>query len=158
AQGRIVTRDWDLFDTRHVVYRPRGLSASELKRGYDWAYEAFYRWGSIVRAATAHASMKHRVKHAVYSAGWKKFERAWNAVIRLRQLSRMRPLLEASLSPAGRGRRPSAGAWRPGLPSPRVPPAPAFPLLPDTAAWPRGPSSAQSTVLAPKPGCASAGD
>ena len=44
AQGRIVTRNWDLYDTRHVVYRPSRLSPEELKRGYDWAYEAFYRW------------------------------------------------------------------------------------------------------------------
>src|SRR6185503_9587425 len=26
AAGRIVTRDWDLYDTRHVVYRPARLT------------------------------------------------------------------------------------------------------------------------------------
>ena len=36
------------YDTRHVVYRPIGLSADELKRGYDWSYRAFYEWGAIV--------------------------------------------------------------------------------------------------------------
>jgi hypothetical protein len=101
-QNRIVTRNWDLYDTRRVVYRPIGLSAEELKRGYDWAYEAFYEWGSIIRAASAHESVKHRLKHLAYSAGWKKFERAWNFVIRVKQLSQMRPLLEAVLSPVRR--------------------------------------------------------
>jgi radical SAM superfamily enzyme YgiQ (UPF0313 family) len=102
AQDRLVTRDWDLYDTRHVVYRPIGLTAEELKRGYDWAYEAFYRWDSIFEAASAHGSAKHRLKHLFYSAGWKKFERAWNLVIRIKQLSQMRPLLEAVLSSVGR--------------------------------------------------------
>jgi radical SAM superfamily enzyme YgiQ (UPF0313 family) len=99
AHNRIETRNWDLYDTRHVVYRPLGLSSDELKLGYDWAYESFYRWGSILKAASAHTSAKHSLKHFFYSAGWKKFERAWDFVIRIKQLSQMRPLLEAVLAP-----------------------------------------------------------
>ena len=98
-QKRIETRNWDLYDTRHVVYRPSGISREELKRGYDWAYREFYRWNSIFGAASAHSSVKHRVKHFCYSAGWKKFERAWDMVIRIKQLSQLRPLLEAVLAP-----------------------------------------------------------
>jgi radical SAM superfamily enzyme YgiQ (UPF0313 family) len=99
AQNRIVTRNWDLYDTRHVVYRPSGLSPEELKRGYDWSYKAFYRWNAIFEAASAHASVKHQLKHFFYAAGWKKFERAWDTVIRIKQLSQIRPLLEAVLAP-----------------------------------------------------------
>lgn len=98
AANRIETRNWDLYDTRHVVYRPSTLTPEELKRGYDWAYEAFYRWSSIFEAASAHQSAKHKLKHFFYSAGWKKFERAWDLVIRIKQLSQMRPLLEAVLA------------------------------------------------------------
>jgi radical SAM superfamily enzyme YgiQ (UPF0313 family) len=98
-QNRIITRDWKLYDTRQVVYRPIGLSAEELKRGYDWSYKAFYRWDSIMQAALQHDSLKHMMKHFLYGAGWKKFERAWDLVIRIKQLSQMRPLLEAILSP-----------------------------------------------------------
>jgi radical SAM superfamily enzyme YgiQ (UPF0313 family) len=107
AGNRIETRDWDLYDTRHVVYRPIGLAPEELKRGYDWAYESFYRWGSILKAASAHASAKHAVKHFFYSAGWKKFERAWDLMIRIKQLSQMRPLLEAVLAPVAQPVRSS---------------------------------------------------
>jgi radical SAM superfamily enzyme YgiQ (UPF0313 family) len=99
AQDRIVTRNWDLFDTRNVVFRPSCMSSQELKRGYDWAYEEFYRWSNIFEAASAHESVKHRLKHFFYSAGWKKFERAWDTVIRIKQLSQMRPILEAVLAP-----------------------------------------------------------
>ena len=99
ARNRIETRNWDLYDTRHVVYRPSRLLPAELKRGYDWAYESFYRWSSILEAASAHKSAKHSLKHFCYSAGWRKFERAWDLVIRIKQLSQIRPLLEAILAP-----------------------------------------------------------
>ncbi|HEY7441440.1 MAG TPA: radical SAM protein [Vicinamibacterales bacterium] len=98
AQGRIVTRDWDLYDTRHVVYRPARLTPEALKDGYDWAYREFYRWSSIVRGSLAHGSLKHQAKRFFYAAGWKKFERLWDVVIRARELRRMTPLLEGVLS------------------------------------------------------------
>ena len=107
-QNRIETRNWDRYDTRHVVYHPSGLSAEELKRGYDWAYESFYRWPSIFEASKAHESLKHQLKHFFYSAGWKKFEPAWDLVIRIRQLSQMRPMLEAVLAPVAESVRKSS--------------------------------------------------
>ena len=98
AEGRIVTRDWDLYDTRHVVYRPARLTPAALKEGYDRAYREFYRWSSILRGSFAHGSIKHQAKHFFYAAGWKKFERLWDGVIRLKRLPAMTPVLEAVLS------------------------------------------------------------
>jgi radical SAM superfamily enzyme YgiQ (UPF0313 family) len=114
AAGRIVTRDWDLYDTRHVVYRPARLTPQTLKDGYDWAYREFYRWPSIVRSSLAHDSVKHRAKHFFYAAGWKKLEPLWDAIIRFGQLPMMTPLLEAVLSKVSGG--PSgtpSRAWTP---------------------------------------------
>jgi len=99
GQKRLTTSNWDLYDTRHVVYQPIGITPAALKTGYDWAYREFYRWPNILTAARAHRSSKHSLKHLAYSAGWKKFEPAWDFVIRLKQLSQMRPILEAVLSP-----------------------------------------------------------
>ncbi len=98
AQGRITSKDWDQYDTRHVVFRPARLTPERLKAGYDLAYERFYRWSSIARAALSHGSLKHQAKHLAYATGWKKFEPAWNLVIKYRQLGLMTPLLEAVLS------------------------------------------------------------
>ena len=64
----------------------RGLHPQRLKEGYDWAYREFYRWRRSPRASFAHGSVKHQAKHFFYAAGWKKFEAAWNLVIRARQL------------------------------------------------------------------------
>jgi radical SAM superfamily enzyme YgiQ (UPF0313 family) len=97
--GRIVSRNWDRYDTRTVVFQPNGMTAAQLKQGYDSAYREFYRWRSIARASSAHAVMKHRLKHFFYSAGWKKFESVWDWIIRSKRLANMRPLLETVLSP-----------------------------------------------------------
>jgi radical SAM superfamily enzyme YgiQ (UPF0313 family) len=98
AAGRILTRDWNLYDTRHIVYRPARLTPEALKSGYDWAYREFYRWSSIARGSLSHGSLKHQAKHFFYAAGWKKFEPLWDVVIRARQLPSMTPLLEGILS------------------------------------------------------------
>jgi radical SAM superfamily enzyme YgiQ (UPF0313 family) len=98
AEQRMTTQNWDLYDTRHVVYRPARLDPEVLKSGYDWAYREFYRWSSIARASLSHGSVKHQAKHFFYAAGWKKFEGAWNMIIRARQLRHMTPVLEAVLA------------------------------------------------------------
>ena len=98
AQGRILHRDWDRYDTRQVVYKTVGLSEEELKRGYDWAYGAFYSWRNIAKASMNHESLKHALKHFAYAGGWKKFEPLWNFLIKTRGLNQMLPLLEAILS------------------------------------------------------------
>jgi radical SAM superfamily enzyme YgiQ (UPF0313 family) len=97
-QGRITSRDWDLYDTRHVVYRPARLSPEALKAGYDLAYRRFYEWRRIAEGAWTHDSLKHSAKHFFYAAGWKKFEPLWNAVITAKRLDVMTPILEAVLS------------------------------------------------------------
>jgi radical SAM superfamily enzyme YgiQ (UPF0313 family) len=96
--GRILTRDWDVYDTRHVVYQPMRMTPEQLKVGYDWAYREFYRWSSITRASLSHDAVKHQAKHFFYATGWKKFEPLWDMVIRARQLRVMTPLLEGVLS------------------------------------------------------------
>lgn len=97
-EGRIITKDWDLYDTRHAVYKPKLLTPDELEAGYNWAYNEFYKWKNIFNAANAHESLKHKMKHLIYTGGWKKFEGAWNIVINSGGLKGMLPVLELLLS------------------------------------------------------------
>lgn len=96
--GRILTNDWDLYDTRHVVYETRGLSSVELENGYWWAYNEFYKWSNVFKASFSHDSFKHKMKHLFYTGGWKKFEDLWNFIINTGGLKQMLPLLELLLS------------------------------------------------------------
>lgn len=98
SQGRILTRNWDLYDTRNVVYQTTNLTADELKNGYNWAYKEFYSWSNIFKSSINHESHKHKLKHFLYSGGWKKFESVWNLLIKTKNLNNMLPLLESILS------------------------------------------------------------
>jgi radical SAM superfamily enzyme YgiQ (UPF0313 family) len=108
--GRILTTDWNLYDTRHVVYRPAKLRSETLKEGYDWAYREFYRWRSITRASLHHGTLKHQARHFFYAAGWKRFEPLWDLIIRARQLNRITPVLEGILSNITRTKKQHAGS------------------------------------------------
>ena len=111
AQRRITVHDWDLYDTRHAVFRPARMSAQQLEEGYWRAYRDFYRWGSIARGATAHSEVSAGVRHFAYAAGWKKFEPLWDLVIRAKRAGLMLPVLESILSEFGR--RENATVYRP---------------------------------------------
>jgi len=102
AEGRIINRNWDLYDTRHVVYKTNLLLASELEAGYQWSYNEFYKWSNIFKASFKHDSLKHSVKHLFYTGGWKKFEPVWNFIIKTKGLNQMLPLLEKILSKVGK--------------------------------------------------------
>lgn len=108
-QGRLLHNDWDLYDTRHVVYQTKGLVPEELEQGYHWAYRSFYSWANIWKASRQHDQLKHTLKHFAYAGGWKKFEPLWNFMIKTRGLNKMLPLLEAILSGVNRKNKENAG-------------------------------------------------
>jgi radical SAM superfamily enzyme YgiQ (UPF0313 family) len=96
-QGRILHRNWDLYDTRHCVFRPAGMSPEQLETGYWRAYKDFYGWGSILRSVATKESWSERLRHLAYTAGWKKFEPMWDIIIRAKKVARMMPILECIL-------------------------------------------------------------
>jgi radical SAM superfamily enzyme YgiQ (UPF0313 family) len=100
-QGRILHRNWDLYDTRHCVFRPARLRPEKLEAGYSRAYKDFYRWKSLLRAAATKELWRERLRHLAYSAGWKKFEPLWDLVIRSRRIAQMVPWLERILEGFG---------------------------------------------------------
>ena len=49
AENRILTRDWELYDGQHVVFRPAKLTVRELQAGAEAAWKYAYSWRSIAR-------------------------------------------------------------------------------------------------------------
>jgi radical SAM superfamily enzyme YgiQ (UPF0313 family) len=47
ASGRILTRDWSLYDGQHVVFRPRHMTPEELQAGHEWAWRETYSLGRV---------------------------------------------------------------------------------------------------------------
>jgi len=95
---RLVTSDWDRFDTRHVVFRPARLTPSQLEEGYWNAYREFYTWRNILRGARTKPDLRGTLRHAAYAGGWKRFEPLWDMAIRAKHVAALRPALESVLS------------------------------------------------------------
>jgi radical SAM superfamily enzyme YgiQ (UPF0313 family) len=98
GQGRLLHRDWDRYDTRHVVFKPLGMAPATLEAGYWRAYRSFYSWPNLLRGSRNHDSWQRGARHLAYAAGWKRLEPLWDVVIRARRLTQMRPVLETVLS------------------------------------------------------------
>ena len=49
AEGRLLHRNWTLYDTAHVVFQPRHMSPEELAHGYAWLYQRLFSHASIWR-------------------------------------------------------------------------------------------------------------
>lgn len=109
-QGRIISGNWDLYDTRHAVFQPAGMTPAILEEGYWRAYHDFYRWSSIFRAAGIRDRWVQRLRHILYTGGWKKFEPMWDLIIRTGRVANLLPLLEVVL--AGFEDRPNAASGR----------------------------------------------
>ncbi|EDY20944.1 Radical SAM domain protein [Chthoniobacter flavus Ellin428] len=52
AEGRILTKDWELYDGQHVVFQPRHMSVEELQSGIEVAWKHAYSLPSIIRRIT----------------------------------------------------------------------------------------------------------
>jgi radical SAM superfamily enzyme YgiQ (UPF0313 family) len=95
AEGRLLHKNWSLYDTAHVVFRPRHLSPDELAQGYAWLYERLFSSASIwkrrpedPRAVPAYLAMSYLYKRSNF---------LWHFLIRHRLTSTVwRPLVELS--------------------------------------------------------------
>jgi radical SAM superfamily enzyme YgiQ (UPF0313 family) len=48
-QGRILTRDWELYDGQHVVFQPLNMSPQQLAAGHERTWKSVYRYSAIAR-------------------------------------------------------------------------------------------------------------
>jgi radical SAM superfamily enzyme YgiQ (UPF0313 family) len=49
AEGRILTRNWELYDAQHVVFQPKHMTVEELQLGVESAWKHAYSYQSIWR-------------------------------------------------------------------------------------------------------------
>jgi len=95
SQGRLLHRDWSLYDTGHVVFRPRLMTPGQLARGYAWCYRRVFSHRGIWRrrpedwqAIPAYLAMSYLYKRA----NW-----LWPMLIRANLTAAVwRPLVEMS--------------------------------------------------------------
>ncbi len=94
-QGRIVHRDWRLYDTANVVFEPKRMTAEELQTGYEWCYERLFSHASIWRRRPT--DRRAVLPYLAMSYLYKRSNRFWHLLIRARMTARVwRPLIELS--------------------------------------------------------------
>jgi radical SAM superfamily enzyme YgiQ (UPF0313 family) len=79
-EGRLLHKDWSLYDTAHVVFRPRHLTAQQLAEGYAWCYERLFSDRSIWRRRPAHWPAV--LPYLAMSYLYKRSNRFWHLLIR----------------------------------------------------------------------------
>jgi radical SAM superfamily enzyme YgiQ (UPF0313 family) len=112
-EGRLLHRNWTLYDTGHVVFQPRQMSPEQLAEGYAWCYRRLFTRTSIWRrrphdwrAVPAYLAMSYLYKRS----NW-----LWWFLIRYRLTALVwRPLVEWTRRRQLRFRRRLADA-EPGL-------------------------------------------
>lgn len=92
-EGRLLHRNWTLYDTGHVVFQPRHMTPEQLAEGYAWCYRRLFTRTSIWRrrprdwrAVPAYLAMSYLYKRS----NW-----LWWFLIRYRLTALVwRPLVE----------------------------------------------------------------
>jgi radical SAM superfamily enzyme YgiQ (UPF0313 family) len=116
AEGRLLHTDWDLYDTSHVVFRPRRMSPEELERGYRYCYRRLFSHASIWKRRPGRIS--EVLPYLAMCYLYKRSNRIWPFLIRHRLTAAVwRPFVEASRRRHVRFRRGLARG-RAGLPEP----------------------------------------
>lgn len=93
AEGRLLHRDWSLYDTAHAVFRPRNMSPEELEQGYAWIYQRLFSHASIWRRRPA--DWRAVAPYLAMSYLYKRSNRFWRLLIKHHLVhAAWRPLVE----------------------------------------------------------------
>lgn len=92
-QGRILTRDWDRYDTAHAVFQPARMSPAQLEEGYRRVYRELYSWQNVV--ARRPAGTVRAGAYLAMTALYKKWDFLWKALVPMRMTHALwSPLVE----------------------------------------------------------------
>lgn len=116
AAGRLLHKDWELYDTAHAVFRPRHMTPEELEEGYAWCYRRLFSHASIWRRRPA--DVRAVLPYLAMSYLYKKSNFLWHTLIRHRLTATVwRPLVEWTRRRHLRFRRRLAATPAPACPA-----------------------------------------
>jgi radical SAM superfamily enzyme YgiQ (UPF0313 family) len=95
AEGRLLHMDWSRYDTAHVVFRPKHMTADQLAAGYTRCYRTLFSHASIWRRRPA--DWRAVLPYLAMSYLYKRSNRFWYYLIRYRLTNTVwRPLIEVT--------------------------------------------------------------
>jgi radical SAM superfamily enzyme YgiQ (UPF0313 family) len=92
SEGRIIERNWSLYDAQHVVFKPAKMTPTELQEGLHDAWRQTYRTGSILKRVVASrctplVNIAANIGYKYYAAKLPRFDR--NAMMDMQDLSHL---------------------------------------------------------------------
>jgi radical SAM superfamily enzyme YgiQ (UPF0313 family) len=87
AEGRLLHKNWELYDTGHVVFQPKHMSVEELAAGYAQCYERLFSHASIWRRRPT--DVRAVAPYLAMSYLYKRSNRMWHWLIRRRLTARV---------------------------------------------------------------------
>ena len=112
AEGRLLHRDWSLYDTAHAVFRPKHMSPEELEHGYAWMYQRLFSPASIWRRRPE--DWRAVAPYLAMSYLYKRSNRLWRLLIKRHLVHAVwRPLIELTRLRHGRFRKELAAREAP---------------------------------------------
>ena len=73
AEGLLTDDNLSNYDTAHVVFQPKGMTAQELYDGYLWIYREVYSWKNILRRTPK--SLSQFVPYYLFNLFYRKYGR-----------------------------------------------------------------------------------
>src|SRR5437016_7496259 len=93
AEGRLLHRDWALYDTAHAVFRPKNMAPGELENGSSWMYRRLFSHASIWRRRPE--DWRAVAPYLAMSYLYKRSNRFWHLLIKHHLVHAVwRPLVE----------------------------------------------------------------
>jgi radical SAM superfamily enzyme YgiQ (UPF0313 family) len=93
AEGRLLHRNWEKYDTAHVVFQPKHMTPEELLLGYDWLYRRLFSHASIWRRRPVELPALPAYFDGCYL--YKRSNRLWRFLIKYQLVHAVwRPLVE----------------------------------------------------------------
>ena len=92
-EGRLLHKNWNLYDTAHVVFQPKRMSIEQLEDGYEQCYRRIFSHASIWRRRPQ--DWRSVPPYLAMSYLYKRSNLLWHLLIRYRMTALVwRPLVE----------------------------------------------------------------
>lgn len=93
SEGRLLHKNWNLYDTAHVVFQPKNMSVEQLAAGYERCYERIFSHRSIWQRRPE--DWRSVLPYLAMSYLYKRSNFFWHLLIKNRLTARVwRPLVE----------------------------------------------------------------
>ncbi len=80
SEERIIDMDWSHYNTSNVVFKPKHMTAEQLREGYLRIYEEFYSFKNIIRRMPT--EKKQRRAYLLFNLGYRKYGKIAASIIK----------------------------------------------------------------------------